>query len=91
MQLQDIINTIHQMTAEQAATVMEAARMRRDYMTRATLRVGDTVQFNAGARRGMRRGTIIKINTKRYVVDCGVNGRWNVTPNLLTKVEVSAA
>lgn len=91
MQLQDVINTIHQMTADQAACVMEAARMRRDYMTRATIGIGDTVQFNAGARRGMRRGTVVKINTKRYVVDCGVNGRWNVAPNLLTKVAVTTA
>jgi transcription antitermination factor NusG len=91
MQLQDIIMSIHQLTADEAARVMEAARMRCNYMSRATLSVGDTVRFNAGPQRGMRQGKIIKINTKRYVVDCGVNGRWNVTPDLLTKVETAEA
>ena len=91
MQLQDVLNRVHQMTAEEAAQVAEAARMRRDYMTRATLRVGDVVRFNAGPQRGMRQGTILKINPKRYVVDCGAGGRWNVAPNLLSKVTVSAA
>jgi arylamine N-acetyltransferase len=91
MQLQDILNCVHQLSADEAWSVMEAARMRRDYMTRASLRVGDTVRFSAGPRRGSRQGTIIKINTKRYVVDCGAGGRWNVAPNLLTKVTVSAA
>lgn len=86
MDVQDIIHRIHQMSAEEAGRVMEAARMRREYMSRATLSVGDMVQFNAGPQRGMRRGTIVKINPKRYVVDCGANGRWNVAPNLLTKI-----
>ena len=91
MQLQDIINRIHQMTADEAACVIEAAKMRRNYMSRATLSVGDIVRFNAGPQRGMRQGTIVKKNTKRYVVDCGANGRWNVSPELLTKINVSAA
>jgi arylamine N-acetyltransferase len=89
MQLQDIIHRIHQMTADEAACIMEAAKMRRNYMSRATLSVGDTVRFSAGPQRGMRQGKIVKINTKRYVVDCGANGRWNVTPDLLTKVETT--
>jgi hypothetical protein len=91
MQLQDIINRIHQMTADEATCVMEAAKMRRNYMSRATLNVGDTVRFNAGPQRGMRQGTIVKKNIKRYVVDCGSGGRWNVSPDLLTKVTVTAA
>lgn len=91
MQLQDVLNTIHQMSAADAAQVAEAARMRRDYMTRATLRVGDIVSFSAGPQRGMRQGTVLKINPKRYVIDCGVAGRWNVAPNLLSKVTVTVA
>jgi hypothetical protein len=89
MNTQDIILTIHQMDRDAVERVLEAARMRRDYLTKVSLRVGDMVQFDANSR-GIQRGKIVKINPKRVKVQCGTV-TWNVTPNLLKKVDTATA
>lgn len=89
MTIQEVINRIHQMTLEEAKQVERAAEMRREYMTRATIRIGDAVWFDAGPRRGRIQGTVEKINTKRYVIQTAT-GRWNVSPEYLNKMTQTA-
>lgn len=86
MELKQIIDAIHMMTLEETNEVFRAVNQRRSYMTRVSLKVGDTVEFDAGPRRGMRRGQIIKQNPTRYRVRTTDGVLWNVTPNLLKKV-----
>ena len=89
MQVQDILHTIHAMSdRDDIERIMDAARMRRDYLSKASIRVGDTVWFDAGSR-GIQRGKVIKINPKRTKVQCGMM-TWNVSHSLLNKEEVTA-
>lgn len=88
MELKDVVDRIHQMSIDELDCVRRAVEIRRSYMARVTLDVGDTVEFNAGPRRGMRRGTIEKINTKRYVVRTTDGMKWTVAPQLLRRVAV---
>jgi len=90
MTLQELINEVHKLGRNEALIVQKAAEQRANYMTVVDFKVGDTVWFDAGPRRGRITGKIAKINTKRYVIDTN-QGRWNVTPNLLQKVAAVTA
>lgn len=85
MQVKDILLLVHQMDRDSVEQVLNAARMRRDYLVKTGLRVGDTVRFDAKSR-GIQTGRVIKINPTRVKVQAGTV-MWNVSPQLLTKVE----
>lgn len=85
MDIQDIVNIIHTMGRAEVDQVIEAGRMRREYLSRVGIKVGDTVQFDAKTR-GIQTGKVIKINPTRTKVQVGMM-TWNVSPALLTKVE----
>ena len=85
MQVKDILLMVHQMDRDSVEQVLNAARMRRDYLVKTSLRVGDTVRFDAKSR-GIQTGRVIKINPTRVKVQAGTV-MWNVSPQLLTKVE----
>jgi len=85
MQVKDILLMVHQMDRDSVEQVLNAARMRRDYLVKTGLRVGDTVRFDAKSR-GIQTGRVIKINPTRVKVQAGTV-MWNVSPQLLTKVE----
>lgn len=87
MQLNDIILSIHQLDRAAVDQVYEAARMRRDWLSRTGIRVGDTVRFDAKTR-GVQTGKVIKINPTRVKVQCGMT-TWNVSPQLLTRVDTT--
>jgi hypothetical protein len=81
MNIQDVIHAIHIMGREDAERVMQAGRMRRDYLSKASIHIGTAVKFDAG-NRGVMHGTVIKINPTRTKVKTSV-GVWNVTHSLL--------
>jgi hypothetical protein len=85
MQVKDILLLVHQMDRDSVEQVLNAAGMRRDYLVKTSLRVGDTVRFNAKSR-GIHFGQVIKINPTRVKVQAGTVV-WNVSPQLLTKIE----
>ena len=82
MNMQDILHTIHSMDRSDTERVLEAARMRRDYLSRAATRVGTTVQFDAG-KRGIIVGTVVKINPKRTKIKTNTGTVWTVPHSLL--------
>jgi hypothetical protein len=71
------------MDRSDAERVLEAGRMRRDYLSKAAIRVGTKVKFDAG-NRGWITGTVQKINPKRTKVKStdGIH-TWNVSHSLL--------
>ena len=85
MLVNDILLSVHQLDRDSVERVLEAARMRRDYLSKTSLRVGDTVRFDAKSR-GIQTGQVIKINPTRVKVQAG-NITWNVSPQLLKRVE----
>jgi hypothetical protein len=86
MNIQDVLHTIHSMDRNDAERVLEAARMRRDYLSKASIRVGTKVKFDAGTR-GIIFGTVQKINPKRTKVKTIGSGlTWNVSHSLLEAV-----
>jgi hypothetical protein len=89
MNIQDVLHTIHSMDKADAARVLDAARMRVDYVSRAGITVGSTVQFDAG-NRGIITGKVIKVNIKRTKVRAG-STTWNVSHSLLDEVADATA
>jgi len=55
---------------------------RKEFNLRRKLSVGTPVWFK-GRKNRVVEGTVIKINAKSIKVDAGVNGIWNVEPNLI--------
>ena len=83
MNIQDVLHTIHSMDRGDAERVLEAARMRRDYLSKASIQIGTKVKFDSG-NRGWIVGTVQKINPKRTKVTTPNGGpTWNVSHSLL--------
>jgi hypothetical protein len=84
MNIQDVLHAIHSMNKADAERVREAAEMRRDYLSKASIKVGTKVKFDAGNRGGWIIGTVKKINPKRTKVETPNGGLvWNVSHSLL--------
>ena len=90
--VQNAITAIADLTQLEEIRAVEAAlRMKKEYLARATLTVGDTVSFDRGPRRGgMISGKVTKINTKTVKVQTNA-GIWNVGIGLLNRSETAAA
>ena len=81
----NVIAAIHQMSSEELNSVVEAVKLRRTALARGSVRklsVGDLVQF-ADRKGNSVRGSVVKLNRKTAVVDCGAGGRWRVTASML--------
>jgi len=85
---------IYQMNAEQISEVIEAIKLKRQYLARQATRavvLGDTVEFDARGRKVI--GTVTKVNQKTLQVreDRGglVSTNWKVTASLVRKVEIA--
>jgi putative ribosome biogenesis GTPase RsgA len=86
---------IYQMNAEQISEVIEAIKLKRQYLARQATRsviVGDTVEFDARGRKVI--GTVTKVNQKTLQVREAPRGNllgtnWKVTASLVRKVEVA--
>jgi hypothetical protein len=87
MTADEIILAIHKLDRDSIGPIYEAVRMRREWLSRTGIRVGDTVQFDARTR-GIQTGKVIKINPTRTKVQVGMM-TWNVSPELLTKVKAA--
>ena len=88
--VQTAITAIRSMSNLEINQVVEAIKLQRTYNARSatrSLRVGDTVEFDARTR-GVIRGTVVKINTKTVQVRCArTQGLWKVTASMLAQVE----
>lgn len=87
--VQIAINAIRNMNADEINQVVEAIKLQRTYNARTatrSLRVGDTVSFDAKTR-GVITGQVTKINTKTVQVRCNrTQGLWKVTASVLKQV-----
>lgn len=84
----NVIAAIHQMSSEELNSVVEAVKLRRTALARTSVRklsVGDLVKFQ-GRGGATVRGSVLKLNRKTAVVDCGASGRWRVTASMLESV-----
>ena len=64
--------------------VIAAVKLRQTRLARSAARTfmrGDRVEF--ASRQGVQRGTVVKVNPKTVVVDCG-SQRWKVTASMLS-------
>ena len=51
------------------------------------LHLGARVKFTSSKGRGIIEGTVTKINRKSVKLDCGEQGKWSVSPTLLTLIK----
>ena len=82
--VQTAINAIRNMNNDEINQVVEAVKLQRTFLARTTARalsVGDEVTFQT--RSGYAGGTVVKINRKTVIVDCGLT-RYKVPASLLT-------
>jgi hypothetical protein len=88
------VELIYQMDNAQINEVVEALKLKRQYLARQATRavtLGDTVEFDARGRKVI--GKVTKVNQKTLQVreDRGglVSTNWKVTASLVRKVEVA--
>jgi hypothetical protein len=79
-------------TSEELNSMIDAVKFKRKLLNdrnKATLRVGDAVNFTSTRTGQMVTGTVVKIAIK-YVTVRTVQGLWRVPANMLTKVNEDA-
>jgi hypothetical protein len=89
------VELIYQMDNAQINEVVEALKLKRQYLARQATRaviLGDTVEFDARGRKVI--GTVTKVNQKTLQVREAPRGNllgtnWKVTASLVRKVEVA--
>ena len=83
--INDVVDTIMQMEADDIEHVVNAVRSRRDMLqirAKAQFRVGDRVKFFSRRNQEDVEGTVHKINRKKIQVTCGIY-TWTVPPTML--------
>ena len=84
---------IFQMDNDQLDQVIEAIKMKRQYLTKQATRsfvVGDIASFTSSRTGRDVNGKVIKVARKYITLDCGSDGQWRVPGNMLTKLGIGA-
>ena len=87
--INDIIDTIMQMDADDIEHVVNAVRNRREMLSiraKAQFRIGDRVKFFSRRKKVEVEGTVHKINRKKIQVSVGAI-TWTVPPTMLERIE----
>ena len=85
--INEIVSFITSCSDEERKSIVEALNaQRRVANEQATkqLHLGARVKFTSSKGRGIIEGMVTKINKKSVKLDCGEQGRWTVSPALLT-------
>ena len=85
-EMEAINSLVSKMSLEDIKMVNERMSLQRTFIgndVKRSLKIGDKVSFNG--RRGLTKGTVLKIAIKNVVVDTG-STRWNVPASMLKKV-----
>jgi len=88
--LTEVLQFISQCDESERDQVINALNtQRRVSNQRATsqLHLGARVKFTSSKGRGIIEGTVTKINRKSVKLDCGDEGRWSVSPTMLTIIK----
>ena len=87
--VQTAITAIRNATSgDELNQIFEAIKLQRRHLDKQAAKsfmVGDTVEFLAGPQRGMRKGTVTKVNIKKVKVKTN-DGIWNVPAEMLSLV-----
>ena len=87
--INDVIDTIMQMEADDLEHIVTAITTRRDMLNlkaKAQFRIGDRVKFFSRRNQEEVVGTVMKINRKKIVVSVGAIS-WTVPPTMLEGAE----
>ena len=87
--INDVMNTIMQMDADDIEHVVSAVRSRREMLSikaKAQFRIGDRVKFFSRKNQEEIEGTVHKINRKKIQVSVGAI-TWTVPPTMLERIE----
>ena len=90
--MNDMVDSIMQMDADDIEHVVNAVRSRREMLSikaKAQFRIGDRVKFFSRRNQEEVEGTVHKINRKKIVVSVGAIS-WTVPPTMLERVENNA-
>ena len=88
--INEIVSFISSCNDEDRKTIVDALNaQRRVANEQATkkLYLGARVSFTSSKGRGIIEGRVTKINRKSVKLDCDEQGRWTVSPNLLTLIK----
>tara|TARA_R110002167_G_scaffold333512_1_gene540618 strand:- start:608 stop:889 length:282 start_codon:yes stop_codon:yes gene_type:complete len=88
--LNEVLQFISQCDESERKQVINALNTQRrvsNSIATSQLYLGARVKFTSSKGRGIIEGTVTKINRKTVKLDCGDQGNWSVSPNLLTKTK----
>ena len=89
IKLNKMIQDIYTLNTDELNQVIDAVKLRRNQLhslDARSLKVGDRVSFQGRYGR-TEKGTVEKIKIKYVLIDCGIQGRWNVPGSHLTLVK----
>lgn len=84
----NILNDIQKMDNDQLNQVIDAVRMRRQYLATRAVRsytIGDSVKFRSSKTGKIKEGNIIKVGRKYITIDCGPFDNWRVPANMVER------
>jgi len=88
--LNEVVSFITSCNDEDRKTIVDALNIQRrvaNEQATKQLHLGARVKFTSSKGRGIIEGMITKINKKSVKLDCGEQGRWTVSPTLLTLIK----
>jgi hypothetical protein len=88
--INEIVSFITSCSDEERKSIANALNIQRrvaNEQATKQLHLGARVKFTSNKGRGIIEGTIIKINKKSVKLDCGNQGRWSVSPTMLTLIK----
>ena len=88
--INEIVSFIASCSDEERKTIINAlktqSRISNEQATK-ELYLGARVKFTSSKGRGIIEGIVTKINSKSVKLDCEEQGKWSVSPSLLTLIK----
>ena len=88
--INEIVSFITSCNDEDRKTIVDALNIQRrvaNEQATKKLYLGARVSFTSSKGRGIIEGRVTKINRKSVNLECDEQGRWTVSPNLLTLIK----
>ena len=88
--INEIVSFITSCNDDDRKTIVDALNIQRrvaNEQATKKLYLGARVSFTSSKGRGIIEGRVTKINRKSVKLDCDEQGRWTVSPNLLTLIK----
>ena len=88
--INEVVSFITKCSNEERKAIINAlntqSRVSNEQATK-KLHLGARVKFTSSKGKGIIEGTVTKINRKSVKLDCGEQGKWSVSPTLLTLIK----